>query len=213
MDLDPAWSRALSGAWHSFLAGTTPVGAVVTGPSGEIVAEGRGRRYEPRSDGPQLTHSHIAHAEVNALALLPPDRHYEDHALLTTLEPCCMCLGATVQATVTRLCYAGRDPYGGAAGLIIDTPQARSRPLRVEGPLPGRPGRFAELLHVRQLAEAGSVKVLAEQQRGLPDIYAAATSVAADDLFGELRTAGASLADAMTATRALLPTPDFTSGK
>ncbi|MGH3259123.1 MAG: hypothetical protein ACRDOU_27620 [Streptosporangiaceae bacterium] len=46
MDLDGAWQRALEQAWQSFLAGTTPVGAVVTDSLGEIVAEGRGRRYE-----------------------------------------------------------------------------------------------------------------------------------------------------------------------
>jgi tRNA(Arg) A34 adenosine deaminase TadA len=36
-----------------------------------------------------------------------PTRHYEDHILVTTLEPCCMCLGAAVQSTITRLQFAG----------------------------------------------------------------------------------------------------------
>jgi NAD(P)-dependent dehydrogenase (short-subunit alcohol dehydrogenase family) len=31
----------------------------------------------------QLAGSHIAHGEINALAQLTADRHYEDHALLT----------------------------------------------------------------------------------------------------------------------------------
>ena len=131
MPFDAAWHRALELAWTSFLAGTTPVGAVVVGPDGTVAAEGHGRRYEqPDGTGHQLAYSHIAHAEINALAGLPPTRHYEDHVLLTTLEPCCMCLGAAVQSATTHLQFAGRDPYGGASGTLqIDTPQARRRPL------------------------------------------------------------------------------------
>ena len=163
--LDTAWHRALELAWDSFLAGTTPVGAVVTGPAGSIVADGRGRRYEqPDSTGTQLAYCHIAHAEVNALAGLPPTRHYEDHVLLTTLEPCCMCLGAAVQATITRLHFAGRDPYGGASKLELDTPQARRRPLTVTGPVSGPGGRFAELLHIRWLLDWGAASPVLDAQ-------------------------------------------------
>jgi tRNA(adenine34) deaminase len=163
--LDEAWRRALGLAWESFCAGTTPAGAVVTDVAGDVVAEGRGRRHEAAAAGPQLASCHIAHAEVNALALLPPVRHYEDHVLLTTLEPCCMCLGAAVRSTITQLRFAGRDPYGGASALVVDTLQARRRPLAVAGPLPGLWGRFAELLHVRWLLDFGaSAPVLAEQR-------------------------------------------------
>src|SRR5215469_888792 len=191
--IDAAWHRALELAWQSFLAGTTPVGAVVADPAGRVVAEGRGRRYE-QDDGTRghLAYCHIAHAEINALAQLPPLRHYEDHILLTTLEPCCMCLGAAVQATFTRLHFAGRDPYGGASGLVVDTPQALRRPLAVTGPLAGLPGRFAELLHVRWLLDFRAAEpVLDVQRRGLPDIYAVAVDPAVGDLFGLLKAESA----------------------
>ena len=205
MELDGAWQRALEQAWQSFLAGTTPVGAVVTDSVGEIVAEGRGRRYENADGGRQLSYCHIAHAEINALALLPPGRHYEDHILLTTLEPCCMCLGAAVQATLTRLHFAGRDPYAGASGLVIDTPQARRRPLAVTGPLAGLPGRFAELLHVRWLLDFGAAEpVLDVQRQGLPEICQAAAHPAVADLFGQLKADSATLDEAMAASQALL---------
>jgi tRNA(Arg) A34 adenosine deaminase TadA len=182
------------------------VGAVVTDPAGEVVAEGRGRRYESAAGGPQLAYCHIAHAEINALASLPPVRHYEDHVLLTTLEPCCMCLGAAVQATITRLHFAGRDPYGGASRLVVDTPQARRRPLAVTGPLAGWPGRFAELLHVRWLLDFGASKpVLDEQRLAIPDVWRAAVQPAASVLFRELVAGTASVEEAMAASRALLP--------
>jgi tRNA(adenine34) deaminase len=192
--LDEAWRRALEQAWQSFLAGTTPVGAVVADPAGGVVAAGRGRRYESADGGPQLAYCHIAHAEINALALLPPMRHYEDHILLTTLEPCCMCLGAAVQATITRLHFAGRDPYGGASGLVVGTPQARRRPLAVTGPVAGLPGRFAELLHVRWLLDFGASRpVLEEQRRGIPAIYRTEVHPAARDVFSKLKADSASL--------------------
>jgi len=205
MDLDGAWQLALEQAWQSFLADTTPVGAVVTNSLGEIVAEGRGRRYENADGGRQLTFCHIAHAEINALALLPPGRHYEDHILLTTLEPCCMCLGAAVQATFTRLHYAGRDPYGGASSLVIDTPQARRRPLTVTGPLAGWPGRFAELLHLRWLLDFRAAEpVLDVQRQGLPEVYRAAVDPAVADLFSQLKATSATLDEAMTASQSRL---------
>jgi tRNA(Arg) A34 adenosine deaminase TadA len=206
VELDRAWRRALEQAWQSFVAGTTPAGAVVVNASGEVVAEGRGRRYESEGSGRQLAYCHIAHAEINALALLPPVRHYEDHVLLTTLEPCCMCLGAAVQATITRLRFAGRDPYGGASQLVVDTAQARRRPLMVTGPLAGFQGRFSELLHVRWLLDFGaSEPLLDEQRRGLPDIWRAAVHPAAIDLFRQLRADTATVDEAMAASEALLP--------
>jgi tRNA(Arg) A34 adenosine deaminase TadA len=203
--LDTAWQRALELAWQSLLAGTTPVGAVVISPAGEVVAEGRGRRYEhPDGDGRQLAYCRIAHAEINALAGLPPTQQYEDHILLTTLEPCCMCLGAVVQSAITRVHFAGRDPYGGASDLVIDTPQARRRPPAVTGPLPDVRGRFAELLHVWWLLDFGAPEpVLEPQQRIIPDVHEVAARPGTSSLFDRLRHDGADVGQAMTAVDGL----------
>jgi tRNA(Arg) A34 adenosine deaminase TadA len=200
VNLDAAWDRALELAWQSFLAGTTPVGAVTTSPAGTVVADGRGRRYEQPGGDQQLAWCHIAHAEINALAGLPPTHHYDDHLLLTTLEPCCMCLGAVVQATITGLHFAGRDPYGGAAGLVIGTPQARRRPITVTGPLPDWRGRFAELLHIRWLLDFGASRpVLDSQRHGIPASYRLADHAATAALLGQLRHDGADVRQAMAA--------------
>ena len=80
-ELDNGWERALELAWESFCGRTTPVGAVVLDSSGVIVAEGRGRRYEKTGPPGQLAGTHVAHAELNALAQLGADRHYQDHVL------------------------------------------------------------------------------------------------------------------------------------
>jgi tRNA(adenine34) deaminase len=207
ISLDEAWRRALELAWQSFVAGTTPVGAVVTDSAGEVVAEGRGRRYEQQDGaGRHLAYCHIAHAEINALAQLPPTRHYEDYILLTTLEPCCMCVGAAVQSTITRLHFAGRDPYGGASQLRVETPQARQRPLVITGPLADSRGQLAELLHIRWLLDYGAGRhVLDAQQGGTADVCERAVRPAVATLFAELRRDVAGLDEVMTAVAALGP--------
>jgi tRNA(Arg) A34 adenosine deaminase TadA len=198
--LDHAWARALELAWEAFCGRTTPVGAVVVDAAGAIVAEGRGRRYEQAGPPRQLAGTHVAHAEINALAQLAADRHYEDHTLLTTLEPCGMCHGAAVQATVGALSYAGADPYGGTAALHFGTPQARRRSLQVAGPLPDERGRLAELLHIVWLIQypAGS-HVLAAQQVILPAQTTLAARPATLRMFTEAAASQATLADLRTA--------------
>jgi tRNA(Arg) A34 adenosine deaminase TadA len=203
--IDDAWQLALALAWHSYLAGTTPVGAVVVAPDGDVIAQGRGRRYEPPSSDQQLAHCHIAHAEINALAMLPPTRNYEDHTLLTTLEPCCMCLGAAVQSKISQIHYAGADPYAGASRIVIDTPQVRRRPIVMTGPLIDVRGRFAELIHVRWLLDFGaSTPVLAEHEWSMPDLYHAAVRASTTELFRAFKQDSASVEEAIEETRDLL---------
>jgi tRNA(adenine34) deaminase len=146
--LTEAWDQALRLAWEALRAKTTPVGAVIVDGAGRVMSGGRGRRYETAGPAGQLAGSNIAHAEVNALAQLESGLDWEHVTLLTTLEPCGMCHGAAIQSTVTRLYFAGRDPYGGTGGLRFDTPQARRRQLRVAGPLPGARGALAEIMHI-----------------------------------------------------------------
>lgn len=200
VDLDLGWDRCLSLAWDGFCAGTTPVGAVVLAPDGTIAAEGRGRRFDPPAAGRQLSHTRIAHAEINALALLPPARGHEDHLLLTSLEPCCMCLGAAIQCSVISVHYAAPDPYGGSAHLTIDTPQARRRPPVLHGPLQDERGLFAEQLHLAWLLDVAAPDAVLEPHRTTrPDAYAAAGRNR--HRLAELRAARAPVATAVDACR------------
>jgi tRNA(Arg) A34 adenosine deaminase TadA len=200
-----AWRMALALAWHSYLAGTTPVGAVVVDATGHIIASGRARCHEPPTSDQQLAHSRIAHAEVNALAVLPPDEHYHDHTLLTTIEPCGMCVGAAMQSTIRKVRYAGRDPYAGASRLLIDTPQARRRPLEINGPLPDARGRFAELIHIRWLLDVcAPTPVLIEHEWDMPDLYHTAARPSTTELFRAFKHDSATLEEAIDETSDLL---------
>src|SRR5260221_1136055 len=162
-----AWDSALHLAWEAFRAQTTPVGAVIVNGAGEPIAAGRGRRYEATAPGGQLAGTHIAHAEVNALAQLPSERHWEQALLLTTLEPCGMCHGAAIQSTVAGFCFAGRDPYGGTAALRFGTPQSRRREVIIGGPLPGPRGALAEIFHFGFLMLPGTAAHIPAAHRAL----------------------------------------------
>jgi len=106
-------------AWEAFRAGTIPVGAAVTSADGTVVARGRNRTFDAPGYG--VSGSRLAHAEVDALAQLPTSARYRDHVLYSTLEPCLLCVAATLHATVGRIEYAAADPFGGGCVGTIDT--------------------------------------------------------------------------------------------
>ena len=141
------WRVCLSLAWTAYGAGTIPVGAALVDGAGAVVARGRNRVYERSAPPGELANSLLAHAEVNALVRLDPERRYEDHVLYTALEPCLLCVGATVMATVGRIRYAGADPYGGGEGGMTGVnPHVERVPLRIEGPRRDRFGTLASAL-------------------------------------------------------------------
>ncbi len=92
-----------------------PVGAVLIGADGELLAEGSNRNI---SD-----HDPTAHAEI--VAIRRAGQSLGNHRLLgctlyVTLEPCAMCAMAMVHARVSRVVYAATDPKTGAAGSVFD---------------------------------------------------------------------------------------------
>ena len=106
---------ALAEATAAAVEGEVPVGAVILGPAGEVVARGRNRR-EAESDP-------TAHAEIVAIraaARLAGGWRLDGYTLLVTLEPCTMCAGAISAARISRLVYAAADPRAGAVGSLWD---------------------------------------------------------------------------------------------
>ena len=121
MDVDAAMTRALQLASAAPAWGDTPIGAVVLGPGGDVLAEAANER-EKRADP-------TAHAEV--LALRAAASVHGDSwrlggcTLVVTLEPCTMCAGAAVLARVARVVYGADDPKAGAAGSLWDVVRDR----------------------------------------------------------------------------------------
>ncbi len=131
------WLACLEEAWAAYRAGSLPIGAAYADASGAVLLRGRNRIDEPRQ-GPQLSGSRIAHAEMNVLAQVPPASH-EDMAagvLYTSLEPCPMCFGAALMCGVREIRYGARDGWAGAANLTRATPYLASKAMQVVGPEP-----------------------------------------------------------------------------
>lgn len=150
--LDLSWQKAYELAWQAWQAGTIPVGAVVTSGDGSVIAAGRNRIFD-ESEPPhgQLAGCWIAHAEVNALAQLPPLLH-EGYAITTTTEPCLLCAGAimvTLRGKVT-VRYAAPDPIAGGMEVALRSPQGLRRSLNVERLNHKRFCRFAEILTLEE---------------------------------------------------------------
>ena len=128
LDLDAAMGRALELAAAAPEWGDTPIGAVVLGPDGTLLAEAANER-EKRGDP-------TAHAEV--LALRAAAQAFGDGwrltgaTLVVTLEPCTMCAGAAVLARVPRLVLGAWDPKAGAAGSVRDVVRDTRLNHRVE---------------------------------------------------------------------------------
>lgn len=144
--LESPWRAAFTLAWDSLRAGSVPVGAVVTDPTGALVAQGNARSMEAVPSPGRLSGTTIAHAEINALAGLPPGR-YANHTLWVTLEPCLLCTGAAVIASIGAVRFAAADPlWAGMDRLPELNPFVASRWPRRIGPLDGEPAVLGMLL-------------------------------------------------------------------
>lgn len=96
-------------------AGEVPIGAVVLGPDGSIVAAAHNER--------EAQHDPTAHAEILALRQASSALHrwrLGDCTLVVTLEPCPMCAGAIVMARIPRLVFGAWNDEYGAAGSRWD---------------------------------------------------------------------------------------------
>lgn len=125
-------AAALEEARKAAAAGETPVGAVVVGEAGEILAAAH--------NAPIATHDPSGHAEIRAMraggAALGNYR-LTGLSLFVTLEPCAMCAGAISHARIGRLVVAASDPKGGAVWhgpRFFEQPTCHWRPAVAQGP-------------------------------------------------------------------------------
>ncbi|MEK9727036.1 MAG: nucleoside deaminase [Candidatus Margulisiibacteriota bacterium] len=91
-----------------------PVGALVV-KDGSILGEGYNQK--------ESLNDPTAHAEILAIqaaAKLTGDWRLVGATLVTTLEPCPMCLGASLQARIKTIIYLAKDHRWGACGSIMD---------------------------------------------------------------------------------------------
>lgn len=122
------------------------MGAVLTDPSGSIVALGRNRVGETEGPLGRLSGTYLAHAEMDVMAQLPAG-DYHDHTIWTTLEPCLLCVSAAVTAHVGSVQFAAPDPlWKGLDRLPSINRQAAKRWPQLAGPLSGPVACFCAVL-------------------------------------------------------------------
>ncbi|WP_299982190.1 nucleoside deaminase [uncultured Ruegeria sp.] len=111
--------------------GEVPVGAVIVGPDGQVVAADGNRTRELNDP--------TAHAEILTLreaCKAARSERLPDHDLYVTLEPCAMCAAALAAARIRRVYYGASDPKSGgvAHGARVFThPQAHHTPEVYDG--------------------------------------------------------------------------------
>src|SRR6266446_10426983 len=115
---DAMLDLALGEAEAAAARGEVPIGAVLTSPTGEVLAKAGNRVIELKDP--------TAHGEMLVLragAGLIGNERLIGTTLYVTLEPCAMCAGAISLARVARLVYADA-----AARLLKEFFQARRDP-------------------------------------------------------------------------------------
>ena len=122
---------ALQEAQAAAACGEVPVGAVVVGPDGAVLARA-GNRTE-------AAHDATAHAELLALREAAAARgspRLPDCDLYVTLEPCPMCAQAISFFRIRRLVFGAYDPKGGGVdhgARVFDASSCHHRPEIIGG--------------------------------------------------------------------------------
>ena len=123
--------EALDQARAAAARGEVPVGAVVVGPGGRVLAAA-GNRTRELSDP-------TAHAEVLALraaCAAAGTERLDGYDLYVTLEPCPMCAAAISFARIGRLYYGAADPKSGGVSVgarVFSHPQCHHVPEVYDG--------------------------------------------------------------------------------
>ncbi|HST74162.1 MAG TPA: nucleoside deaminase [Acetobacteraceae bacterium] len=122
---------ALAEARLAATRGEVPVGAVVVGPDGGVLARA--------GNAVEAAHDAAAHAELLALRAAAGRRgeaRLPDCDLFVTLEPCPMCAQAISFFRIRRLVFGAYDPKGGGVehgARVFDAPSCHHRPEVVGG--------------------------------------------------------------------------------
>lgn len=106
--------QALKLAEKAYSMGEIPVGAVIV-RNGEII--GSGFNCCEREKNP------LRHAEMMAIdeaCRNSGDKFLDDCDMYVTLEPCCMCAGAIINARIRRLYFGAFEPATGACGSTVN---------------------------------------------------------------------------------------------
>jgi len=107
------YGEAVAIAAQSFEQGNYPVGAVLT-IDGKLVGAKGNTGISSKS---YINHAETSLVIEHAKLLFSSSSKGQKIELISTLEPCLMCLGVAVMNKVDRIVYLQSDPHGGACRL------------------------------------------------------------------------------------------------
>lgn len=122
----PFMRQALQEARFAAARGEVPIGAVIVGPKGRIVAAAGNDVVGPKDP--------TGHAELIAIrkaADILQSERLEGCDMYVTLEPCAMCAQAIAFARIRRLYFGAEDPKGGGVTVgarIFEQPTTHHKP-------------------------------------------------------------------------------------
>lgn len=122
----PFMRQALQEARFAAARGEVPIGAVIVGPKGRIVAAAGNDVVGPKDP--------TGHAEIIAIrkaADILQSERLEGCDMYVTLEPCAMCAQAIAFARIRRLYFGADDPKGGGVTVgarIFEQPTTHHKP-------------------------------------------------------------------------------------
>lgn len=126
-DFNPFMELALMEAKKGLQEGEVPIGAVIIGSDRNVIAKAHNQ--------PIARNDPTAHAEI--LALRSAGTEYGNYRLngltiVTTIEPCLMCMGAIINARISRLIFGAFDPKSGAVGSLYNLAEDHRLNHRIE---------------------------------------------------------------------------------
>jgi tRNA(adenine34) deaminase len=148
---------ALGVAREGMIAGEAPIGCVIARGDGTIIA--RAHNEQNRS-GDKIAHAEIV-AFHRAAGRVPRDA--KDLILVSTLEPCVMCMGAAMEAAVELVVFGLQAPADSGTGRVRPPSSPESKMPRIVGGVMGAEARRlferwlptisdpAQMAYVRQL--------------------------------------------------------------
>ncbi|SPD75761.1 tRNA-specific adenosine deaminase [uncultured Desulfobacterium sp.] len=114
-EFDHLMRLAIDEAKKGLLEGEVPVGAVLADLSGRILAMAHNR--------PIALNDPSGHAEILALRCagsILKNYRMPGTVLVVTIEPCLMCMAASINARITRLVFGATDSKAGAGGSVFN---------------------------------------------------------------------------------------------
>ncbi len=129
--LDSHMKMALEEAKRAFREDEVPVGAVLVGADGKVMATDHNRTIGLADP--------TAHAEILAIrraAAVVDNYRLPGTTLYVTNEPCIMCMAAAIHARISRVVFGAEDPKWGGAGSLYrlqDDNRLNHRPDIIQG--------------------------------------------------------------------------------